>query len=175
MQACISDLTQGAGQENQQKEYRQGHLLMQLSRVLQKRYQLATSCTSHPDVIHPVSQPAPVRLLLLCMASLHTHAAFVLKNGFKVGLSHAKSSLFYLVLFHLSQESADCHVSWLLMDLHGQSCWPVLLLGGFSARNTGLTHWQACASPSLLPNCLAEKHAQKFAQKPHLLNALKPF
>ena len=47
MQASISDLARGAGQENQQKEHREGHLLMQVSRVLQRRLQLATSSSTH--------------------------------------------------------------------------------------------------------------------------------
>ncbi|KAK9836855.1 hypothetical protein WJX74_009592 [Apatococcus lobatus] len=59
LRACISDLAQGAGEEHRQKEHRQGHLLMQLSRVVQKRYQLATSRTSQSVVVTPFSQLAP--------------------------------------------------------------------------------------------------------------------
>ena len=47
LQASISDLARGAGEENQQKEHREGHLLMQVSRVLQRRLQLATSSSTH--------------------------------------------------------------------------------------------------------------------------------
>ncbi|KAK9863000.1 hypothetical protein WJX84_009236 [Apatococcus fuscideae] len=47
LRASISDLARGAGEENQQKEHREGHLLMQVSRVLQRRLQLATSSSTH--------------------------------------------------------------------------------------------------------------------------------
>ncbi|KAK9845637.1 hypothetical protein WJX84_006297 [Apatococcus fuscideae] len=47
LRASISDLARGAGEENQQKEHREGHLLMQVSRVLQRRLQVATASSAH--------------------------------------------------------------------------------------------------------------------------------